>query len=337
MCAITMAMLGTLLGTSSWSGQAAASFALKHVGEPCRLIEASSTVIMLQRLEAGDARCMVRPGQDVVFVSGLFRGEEGDMPILVIAPLQRRPKGTIVYLVGGPGGELVTHFLSHPSDYVPIKLVEAGFLVAIPGYSGTAYGSVYPKSDLPVAVRQITEYYVSFIRRLSNSSVTLLGGSAGAFPAYLVARKFSDVPAVLLSPPLSAPKQIVKRLKLNPASRGAYSRSIELPQRKVGQRLPALKRPVLVSEEARTASFFGLAYNLSLIDLFDKYPLAEKRVSLLVGTKDSRIGIEKLTAFRKRYPAVDVRLLPEIDHSPINMVEASRMSDAIHGAIARMN
>lgn len=336
MCAITMAVLGTWLRASPLSGQAATSFALKHVGQTCRSFEAPSLAFMLRQLEAADARCMARAGPDIVFVSGLFRSKEGDMPVLILAPLRRRPRGTIVFLVGGPGDRLVTHFLSFPSDQVLINLVQAGFLVALPGYSGTAYGSVYPKSDLPVAVRQIVEY-VSFIRRLSDSSITVLGGSAGAFPAYLVARRFSDVPAVLLSPPLSAPKQIVERLKRNSESRVAYSRVIQLRQRKVGRQLSAIERPILVSEETRTASFFGRVYNLSLIDLFNKYPSVARKVTLLVGTKDSRIGIEQLTEFRNRYPAVDVSLLPGIDHMPTNTVEASRISDAIYSAIARTN
>ena len=89
-------------------------------------------------------------------------------------------KQLVVYLVGGPGGDLAIGNKRIDKDLIAIKYAKLGNVVVKLGYSGTYFDSSYPASDLNKAADEVYQF-VNLFDKSSNFRRTLVyGESLGA-------------------------------------------------------------------------------------------------------------------------------------------------------------
>lgn len=269
----------------------------------------------------------------VVIAATTVSLNSGLTPLVLYFPTQERPEKSvintiIVDIVGGPSGSI------SPSggNIIPPYLAKNGLTVASLGYTGTLYGSMYPKASYGLAVKDVVEY-LEKIRGLSRrpAKIVLLGESLGGRIAIEAAHKMPvalrpDL-VVLISPlmlsPISAERNFSVNLRNNPSNDSYITTRLisdpEKPWEKVGT-IPLFDAFFEEKEKHR-----------DLNEILELSPMI--RPLIIFGTDDNVIG---LNAIRHLSPKVARTFEIEgMGHHP-NMEEEKQIVSVIESAIGVM-
>lgn len=282
----------------------------RAAGQPCTPLEADSLLTFSIVIGANGAKCSVYTLGPVVYASARYESPHGTIPLLLIRSAGAPDRGIIVYLPGGPGGGLLPQAEQSPTTTMLTNLAEQGFTVVGLGYSGSVYSSVGGSgTDLDRASRQ-TEDYLKYLRGAGAKVRAVLGVSAGAHVA-LGTRSAPTVPIILLSPAVQSPESLVQRMKQKREGLAYYSRTVRGG----------------ITEETRTADFFGQSYSRDLAaSLIASGPPMGECLSVLIGSEDDRVGLDGIDRLESRIPTLRVRLIASLGHGPRSEPEAKKLA-----------
>jgi pimeloyl-ACP methyl ester carboxylesterase len=298
----------------------------------CQLRKASLAFTAAKDLHGGSDVCSVSDRGELGLIWGIHHGGRGALPVMAVVPRNKRVRGVLVYLVGGPGDILLSQLTMSPGDEVTLSVARGGYAVVYLGYYGTNFGSLFPQSDLFPAAEQVA-HYIRMLKGRSNFPVAIAGVSAGASVGYLASRSFHDVPVLLLSPPLASVRELVTTGGLSVSDPNT---PVVVRQRRLGDRLAAPPVAIKTVRQYRMSAFFGETYAHPLSELLTRYPTQSRiRPLLIVGNKDSRIGLDHLPAFRRNAPHVTVKVIKGFGHGPSNHKQARKLAAAIKRHMAR--
>lgn len=316
--------------SSSFGGGIVTSMSLSDYGLSCKS-ERSIHDDLLETWESRVDYCVRNSGPVLSFVSGVHEGRFGPVPAQIVEPKGGDVRGVIIFLVGGPGGQMLTDIKNSPQDLFARHLAEAGYAVVYLGYYGTAYISTYPESDLLPAAKQVRAYTEFLQATQAALPVTVMGYSAGAHVAYLATLDHPDVKALLVAPPLGPPHLLLRRQLTAPIKPADYLDTRIIKQRRVDQNTGReIITKVPASMQELFSTFFGDAYDLDLADLITKYPSSSKdRLTIVLGTSDETIGLDYLPKLRRRHPSIEVRQVRGLVHQFRTKSAAEDLGDLV--------
>jgi len=282
-------------------------------------------------LDAPSISCNVWPSKDraqLVFSSKTIIGGEV-LPIVAYLPANLLKHSAIrrlvVYVIGGPGGDVAPGL----NDHLPSRLATSGDVVVKIGYSGTRYGSRYPKPDFDVAVSQVRSY-VYRLRALNPSAqIVLLGESLGGQIAVKAATEPSlkrVISAIILIHPLAfSPDKALKNFK-NLADTG-HHKDPELQVRQVGEKRSVPGQYVNIKSQDLFGSFF--APREKAVGL-DAYLDGVRGVKVLIayGDTDKKTGVDQIRELASKENRITLLALPNTSHV-VEEAHAEQISLAI--------
>ena len=280
--------------------------------------------------------CSVWPTRDRQQIAFAGRIAQGGASLPAVGYVSRTvmsgeaPRGIVLYVIGGPGGDIAPGL----NDMLPEELVRRGYAVIKVGYSGTHYGSAYPKPDFDIAAGQVRAYLQTLAKLQPAIPVTMIGESLGAQIAEAaltadVVRYVRSVALVhpLLFSPAAALRNFSDKVGVSDASDSVMT------IRSTGGPSAASD----ASTSANTLRRFAAFYPAEAQDRTLEHYIATNAAAptmLAYGDADTRIGVGLLPALRARCPHVRVLALPGVNHT-IAAPEARAIVDAIDGLHAR--
>lgn len=165
----------------------------------------------LQRLNSNVdmfSPCEVRSGLTTATYVEAFDINGLPLPALVTMPADGRPKGVIIDVIGGPGGQI-----DPTADSKMLQSIAAtGYMIVTPAYAGTSHRSTHPNQSLVQAADEIETLSQSLSLKYPHQEQCLLGTSLGGYiimfkKARSKDSKFLARNVVLINPLLSSPKK----------------------------------------------------------------------------------------------------------------------------------
>lgn len=247
--------------------------------------------------------CAYAVASRAVLAAEFYEGPYGRVPAFVARPhevdLASAPL-VVVDLVGGPGGSVFPSLDGGEHSKFSVRRAADGILTISPGYMGTMTRSLYPRSDLPVAMEEIVHLLRDLQNRRSGRPICMVGGSLGGYLAIRLSRLFPDVEILAINPLLLSPRKARERTL---SVHGQHVKYYYSPVRKHALRDG---RAYFVSEENEPQvqiqrHFFEPDDDKGLSDLVDP---AVKNVTLVYSPADDRIGVEEVPRLRRRAPGI---------------------------------
>lgn len=241
-----------------------------------------------------------------------FEGPYGQIRFLDIYARPVNSKDLTIWIVGGPrGGAMPSedHFFYKQFS---AALVRKSWRVLIPEYLGTRFRSRFPKSDINAAAREIISFARALRHAYPSSRIRFVAHSAGALVAVTALESYA-IPTVLIAPPLVSIADIAARPAVFGLPPDANTRQI------VFYATDPMGNPqkVTASGIVQSKSFVGSRSSWSLSDYLSKLtPKRRRCIGIVVGSKDSRIGLARLGKLHRNFPEVPVRIVYGMKHSP---------------------
>jgi alpha/beta hydrolase family protein len=249
--------------------------------------------------------CAYAVASGAVLAAEFHDGPYGRVPAFVARPpdvdLASAPL-VVVDLVGGPGGGVFPSLEYGEYRKFSLRRAADGILTITPSYMGTMTRSLYPRSDLPVAMKEIAHLLRDLQNRRAGRPICMVGGSLGGYLAIRLSRLFPDVEILAINPLLWSPR---KARETTLSIHGQHVKYYYSPVRKHELRDG---HAYFVREELETHMevfnrFFEPDDDKGLSDLVDP---AVKNVTLVYSPADDRIGVEEVPRLRRRAPGIRI-------------------------------
>jgi predicted alpha/beta-hydrolase family hydrolase len=152
-----------------------------------------------------------RPEDSLVIFSSSVQVDGARLPVVAYFSSRhpgRAPVSLIIDIIDGPGGDISPGV----NDLIPFALARSGAVVVRVGYTGTSHGTLYPRPNFDVAVRQVLGYSRALRAKNPSGKLILMGQSLGG-PIVAHAAASADPPPVdgvaLVLPMLLSPDEAV--------------------------------------------------------------------------------------------------------------------------------
>lgn len=298
------------------------------LGADCRHSTVRSAGELATALFRGSCAALTK-GPTMTVVSR-FAGPYGSIPIVAYLPRNpSRLRIRVLQIVGGPNESL--SIFGSRWERVYRAGAARGVATITPAYVGTFHRSVHPAWGFGYAVDEIAAY-----DRFVNSSpgmgpVVLRAESGGALIALHLPRLDRRRPMVLVNPVLDAPEFALKRIMSKPAAAvaiGTYH-SVMLVKAQGSRLLPAGSEAINVIDIFR--NFFGKAMSFDVGKALES--LQPSCTTIIYGTRDDRIGTANLPRLRRSVPALRVRPIVGMGHSPSDEIELNKAESVVLQAV----
>jgi len=196
-------------GTGTRAGPGAAAVSPGFVAPACHGA-AAATVAEVHR-HAADGRCSSILADGVSLRSLAWEGPYGLLPVQAVGPARVEDvQRVVLYLHGGPFGTSGFRSWSSQLGAWQKRAAREGTLFLNPFYLGSAERSVFPESDIRFALEELAFLYKE-LRRGSDKPVVIVGSSTGGYLAAALAGRVQAPSAVLLSPIIISPRELLAR------------------------------------------------------------------------------------------------------------------------------
>lgn len=249
---------------------------------------------------------------DVRLKFGYYDGPNGEFRF-VEAKANDAGKVIIVFLVGGPRASVLS-----TKPEVERSLYEIAYArnfsakVVIPEYLGTGLRSLYPRSDILPAAKEVGSLISALKLSYPDHRIMLVTHSAGAYVGLAVLRQ-QRVETVLISPPIDSMRDMMLHLDEHGFPGVSPKQMKQFGVLKDG-------RPIATeaTEEQQAQAFAGAVFGQTLADQLRSLP--PRRLSCLkivVGSQDPNIGVAGFNSLRREFPAVHTQWVNGLAHVPV--------------------
>ncbi|WP_374139920.1 YqiA/YcfP family alpha/beta fold hydrolase [Sphingomonas sp. 32-62-10] len=224
---------------------------------------------------------------------------------MTVLTSDREARATVVFLVGGPGGNATPNLADEPILNGIANESNGQIRIIVPAYLGTDFRSMYPKSDFLAARSEISALIENEQR--NGTKVCVVGASLGGYLAASLAKNHQKSKFLLINPVILKPSEFLSRMRMRPEGRIIGLRYWHVENAEWDGK--SRGTPKYIADDAFWITFFGDYFNNDIIDFLDS-----SSTRIIYASGDPRIGVDKAEEIRKRNPDFYIKAVNSNDH-----------------------